>query len=100
MLVSYAAEQAATKLWQMFNGEDGLVDLDKLCDHFHIKVTYTPDLKNARGLLVREDECSNPKVYINNNMPLCDQRFTLAHMVGHFVEMETIQKNSTYSFRC
>lgn len=100
MLVSDAAEQAATKLWQMFQGEDGLVDLNKLCKHFHIKVAYTPDLKDTRGLLVRIGEESNPKVYINKNMPPCDQRFMLAHMIGHFIEMETIQKNSTYSFRC
>lgn len=100
MLVSDAAEQAATKLWRMFQGEDGLVDLDKLCEYFHIKVSYTPDLRGCRALLVRDGECSNPRVYINRNMPLCDQRFMLAHMVGHFVAMETIQKNSTYSFRC
>lgn len=100
MLVSDAAEQAATKLWQMFQGENGLVDLDKLCKYFHIKVTYTPDVRDARGLLVREDECKNPKVYINSTLPIYDQRFMLAHMIGHFIEMETIQKSSTYSFRC
>lgn len=100
MLVSDAAEQAATKLWRMFRGEDGLVDLDKLCDHFHIKVSYTPNLCDCRALFIRENECSNPKVYINSTLPTCDQRFMLAHMVGHFIEMETIQKNSTYSFRC
>lgn len=100
MLCYYAAEQAATKLWQMFRGKDGLVDLEKLCDHFGISVLYTPDLNDCRALLIREDECVSPKVYVNKNMPPCDQRFMLAHMVGHFIEMETIQKNSTYSFRC
>lgn len=94
-----AQDKAEAVLDVLHEQEDdflGPTDINFICALFNLTVDVRP-LNGSAGFIKRKAKSNNPEIVINANDSKKKQRFTLAHLLGHYLERYEANDND-YGF--